>query len=524
MLHHLPNPRPRRAIAILLALMVIVTALAIGDKHTLLQCQRLTLLLTAAGALVFMPRTGEGWKRFLWGSVLLVLSVVGGLLLQTDSSQVFNAALHYGMPVIIFIPALLFASSPGFALFHRDQASRKNRSTGVLWLFALVCMTVISGFAGRFPQLTMEALTEEIFLYASLFMLMPLVLLQASPRAIRVTLISIGALLILVLISMTLIVASAAAGGYNAREALAGRGWIIVELEDPAAPWRILFPFTHHNRTAYFCVIACFASLTQLNRSATVRLGCIATAILSLVMLGFTATRGAAIGVAAGLVVMLVLAFASGLRWRWSYIPTFIAVLVALWLLLPPGHRDQFLQIASSHSYVPGPTTSIGARLAFWPHVMEMVRLHPFTGVGYGYESFERYAQGHYGDILATMSGLSHAHNTYLETAAESGILAAILLLGFTITRIIALMLQTFRVRKMRHPVGVAMVAWVGLEVALQVYGLSNYALRRNMGILTYGVWGISATMILYAASLTGREPSTPPNEINAEESIATPR
>jgi O-antigen ligase len=155
---------------------------------------------------------------------------------------------------------------------------------------------------------------------------------------------------------------------------------------------------------------------------------------------------------------------------------------------------------------------------------MEMVRLHPFTGVGYGYESFERYAQGHYGDILATMSGLSHAHNTYLETAAESGILAAILLLGFTITRIIALMLQTFRVRKMRHPVGVAMVAWVGLEVALQVYGLSNYALRRNMGILTYGVWGISATMILYAASLTGREPSTPPNEINAEESIATPR
>ena len=519
----MPDPRPRRAIAFLLGMMVIVTALAFGDKHTLLQCQRLTLLLTAAGALVFIPRNRAALKRFAWATALLVISAVGGLLIQTDPGEALQAAFHYGAPIIILIPAALVANFPGFTLGGRDQASRLSSSTGVLWLFALVCMTVFSGFAGRFPQLTMEALTEEMLLYASLFMLMPLVLLQASPRALRLSLIGTGALLILMLVSMSAIVIHAATGGLTVREGLAARGCIIVELTDPAAPWRILFPFTHHNRTAYFCVIACFASLTQLNRSAGVRNLSIATATLSLIMLGYTATRGAALGVAAGSTIMVVLAFASGLRWRWSFIPAFVAVLAALWFLLPEGHRDQFLQIASSRSYVPGPTTSIGARLAFWPHIMEMVRLQPITGVGYGYESFEQYTEGHYGDILATMSGLSHAHNTYLETAAESGIPAAILLFVFTVTRILALALQTFRVRRMRHPFGVAMLAWIGLEVALQVYGLSNYALRRNMGILTYGVWGISATMILYAASLVGKETSSPTDPLIARESTATP-
>ena len=519
--NYTPEPRHRRATATLLGLMFVVTALALGDKHTLLQCQRLTLLLTAAGAVVFFPRNKPALKRLAWATALLAISAMGGLLLQPDPAQTFKAALHYGVPIIILIPAALLVGFSGFTLADHDQTSPRSRSTGVLWLFGLVCLTIFSGFAGRFPQLTMEALSEDILLYASLYMLMPLVILNASPRALRLSLIGTGALLILVLISMGAIVAYAATGGLTVREGLAARGCIIVELTDPAAPWRILFPFTHHNRTAYFCIIACFASLTQLNRSAAIRSLAIATAILSLIMLGYTATRGAALGVAAGFGVMVVLAFASGLRWRWSYIPAFMAVLAALWFLLPEGHRDQFLQVVSSRSYVPGPTTSIGARLAFWPHVMEMVRLHPLTGVGYGYESFERYTEGHYGDILATMSGLSHAHNTYLETAAEAGIPAAILLFGFTITRIGVLGLQTFRIRKMRHPLGVAMLVWVGLEVALQTYGLSNYALRRNMGILTYGIWGISATMILYAAYYIRSDAPVKPGPISEQESTA---
>lgn len=498
--------RGRAAVPWLLGGMVVLLALTALDRQALAIAERLAFLLLVVAAVAFRPVTRQGVMVAAACVSALVVAALAGLLMQEQPALAVRHSLRYALPVLIVVVGLLASATAG---------PRARWHCGLPLLMALLALFTASAFAGRYPKHAMELLSEEAYLYAGLFLLVPILARNASPTVSKRARAAVFSLFALVVLSMGVVVCTALAGGPHGRDWMHQHGLILVETEDGAAPWRILFPFSHHNRTAYFCIIACFVALAEYRGRVVPRSAAAAVAVLALLMLAFTATRGAALAALAGFVAMAIAALASGRRFRLRWVAVVAAVMVLAWLLLPDEHQRQFLQMFSAKSYQPGPGTSIGARLAFWPHVVEMIRLHPWLGVGYGFESFDLYTRAHYPDVLQSMRGLSHAHNIWLETAAESGIAAALVLLAFTALRIGALFAAMRRMRLIRHPLAVPILVWLGLEAAIQVFGLSNYPLRRNLGMMTYMVWGVSAAFIMAAHHLATapRPPATDTDE-----------
>jgi len=143
-----------------------------------------------------------------------------------------------------------------------------------------------------------------------------------------------------------------------------------------------------------------------------VRIGRCAAALLCL---GMTYARGAC------LVIALVLAGYGALRdWR---VLLGIVVVGAGALLVDPVLTDRLLSVFTRID------TSSEMRLAFWESTIAMVMDHPILGIGWGmyfmvYPEYDFYLQGAPVQIV-------HAHNMYLNYAAEIGIPGALAFLWF---------------------------------------------------------------------------------------------
>ena len=135
----------------------------------------------------------------------------------------------------------------------------------------------------------------------------------------------------------------------------------------------------------------------------------------TLACLGMTYARGAC------LVVAVVLAGYGALRdWR---ILLGIVVVGAGALLVDPVLADRLLSVFTRVD------TSSEMRIAFWESTIAMVMDHPFLGIGWGmyfmvYPEYDFYLQGAPVQIV-------HAHNMYLNYAAEIGIPGALSFLWF---------------------------------------------------------------------------------------------
>jgi O-antigen ligase len=160
-----------------------------------------------------------------------------------------------------------------------------------------------------------------------------------------------------------------------------------------------------------------------------------AAAAVSVLLLGaeiLAASRGAALGLVAAL---LVLGVAS---WRWERQATWLlligAPLLALaWLvgLVPGSVRERVLaQLrlgdVSLGSQVNDANFSTLERLAHWVAGLRMFAAHPLLGVGAGnYDAvYARYA------VAGWPEPLGHAHNYYITAAAETGVLGLVAFLA----------------------------------------------------------------------------------------------
>ena len=165
----------------------------------------------------------------------------------------------------------------------------------------------------------------------------------------------------------------------------------------------------------YLDIVACIAVglIGVLQRGW--RILAILLLVATLACLGMTYARGAC------LVVAVVLAGYGALRdWR---ILLGIVVIGAGALLVDPVLADRLLSVFTRVD------TSSGMRLAFWESTVAMVMDHPFLGIGWGmyfmvYPEYDFYLQGAPVQIV-------HAHNMYLNYAAEIGIPGALSFLWF---------------------------------------------------------------------------------------------
>ena len=165
----------------------------------------------------------------------------------------------------------------------------------------------------------------------------------------------------------------------------------------------------------YLDIVACLALGLAVGLSGWRRGLALTILVLALACLGMTYARGAC------LVIGILLAGYGVLR-DWRVLLGIIAIGAGV-LFFDPVLSDRLLSVFTRID------TSSEMRLAFWESTVAMIMDHPFLGIGWGmyfmvYPEYDFYLQGAPVQIV-------HAHNMYLNYAAEIGIPGALAFFWF---------------------------------------------------------------------------------------------
>ena len=165
----------------------------------------------------------------------------------------------------------------------------------------------------------------------------------------------------------------------------------------------------------YLDIVACLALGLAVGLSGWRRGLALTILVLALACLGMTYARGAC------LVIGILLAGYGVLR-DWRVLLGIVAIGAGV-LFFDPVLSDRLLSVFTRID------TSSEMRLAFWESTVAMIMDHPFLGIGWGmyfmvYPEYDFYLQGAPVKIV-------HAHNMYLNYAAEIGIPGALAFFWF---------------------------------------------------------------------------------------------
>ena len=209
-------------------------------------------------------------------------------------------------------------------------------------------------------------------------------------------------------------------------------------------------------------------------------------------------SRGAWLGAATALALVLV---TRGGRWlrgaiAGSVLVVAVSTLVFGRLPLPGGLRQRFVDYAADLTTidvraveVTDANFSVVERAAHWQAALGMIADHPWTGVGIGNyaAAYERYALPRWRDPLG------HAHNYYLNIAAEAGLpgLGAYLL---WVAAGVWVAIRAARVARGWH-LGLALGA-LGLMMHLCVHSLFDNLYVHGMAMQVGLVLGLAAWVV----------------------------
>ena len=152
------------------------------------------------------------------------------------------------------------------------------------------------------------------------------------------------------------------------------------------------------------------------------------------ILLILTQSRGALIGVVCATLVVVVL---SNRRWWWVWL---IGILAIMFMIIALNGAPVILDMLLGTSDVLG-VSSLQGRLELWSRAIYMIQDFPFTGVGLG--MFEPIVKLLYPTFsIAPDVVFFHAHNIYLNVAAEMGLPGLIGHLGFYLVLAVLLLRQ----------------------------------------------------------------------------------
>lgn len=199
-------------------------------------------------------------------------------------------------------------------------------------------------------------------------------------------------------------------------------------------------------------------------------------------ILVLTQSRGALVGVAGAMGLLV------ALRWRWGWAAVLFGGLFLATIVSQAG-LDFVLDAPSADSAI----SSLEGRLEIWSRAISVVQDFPVTGVGMGL--FGPVMDGLYPLLRISATGIPHAHNIYLQVAADLGLpglvvwLAAWFLVSLTA-------LQTFlRGRQLDHGWLMALGGGLlGSQIVLAIHGLFDAALwgMTRPSLLVWAVWGVT--------------------------------
>lgn len=150
-------------------------------------------------------------------------------------------------------------------------------------------------------------------------------------------------------------------------------------------------------------------ALALLGRGRALRLAALAVALLMLPVLALTQSLQGAIGLAAGLALLLIL-------WsRWTLLAAIPLAAAALWVA---GRMDWHALALTALDINNGAGIAVVLRLDIWSRALAMIRDMPLTGIGL--ESFPLIQTQFYPGYL--LGPEPHAHNLWLQLMLDMGV------------------------------------------------------------------------------------------------------
>jgi O-antigen ligase len=478
---------------------ILLALLFFGDKSWD------NLLLTLAGALA--AAGGVAWNAArrpfpwsAWGTSIGVALLLGGiqfftLMQERRSVGLYDLLAPAGILVVIL---LAFEARRASSEQVTPAAATRLVQLSIGFLLASFLWCGVATFLSPFAVIATKLYVRELTVYCAVFLFLLVAwgrywpALNAAARAGGwVTAAALAAMLLVIIVY---------GAGILPPKLCSPHGWIRINPGNPADGWRLQFPFEHHNRAGLFGMCATFVVPALLLASTRLRpsvaLSCGLAGVIVCVASG---TRGAVVGLLVGAVAAGVTG--AGRIGRHLIAGAVAAALVvAGFLAFAPAHRAHWLEDFANAGGQKAPT-SVSSRIIIQSVSLELAAQRPLTGWGYGYETFEQLAAHSFPAIAAQVEGMSHPHNQWIEQMLASGIFGGLFFLGFTIVRILALgaPLGNRQPQPKDGRFVLILALWIGLEFALQFYGLTNTALRRNIGLWTYCLWAGSAVLALEA-------------------------
>ena len=215
--------------------------------------------------------------------------------------------------------------------------------------------------------------------------------------------------------------------------------------------------------------------------------------------LALTLTRAAWVSVAVALVCIgcyfLIKNLLTYMPWKRSLLGVaFISVLFCV-LIMNTGFRQAMIGVVPRHikarvqTMIAHPAGFMSERPQWWRASLQMIREHPFTGIGLGRFRYE-YQQSGPDEQYYTPY---HAHNIYLHIAAEQGIPSLLVFLWM----VAILCRQVFGVRKTNDfwKLG-TFIGASGFLISALIYGLADNILHQRTVLLFYFIIGITFYLI----------------------------
>ena len=204
--------------------------------------------------------------------------------------------------------------------------------------------------------------------------------------------------------------------------------------------------------------------------------------VVAFVALLLTQSRGALLALFAALLVVLVLRS----RWFWSLPVLGLMTVAAAYKILGPA--DLNLQVVDLISI-----EGFSQRADIWQRTLFMIQDFPLTGVGLGH--FSDAFRIFYPMSLDPTSLMPHAHNIYLQVAADLGIPGLVMWLGVLLAALAAAWHVYRAGKRLQQPMISAIGAGLlGCQLAIIFHGLFDSVLWGQIRIapLVWWLWGLS--------------------------------
>jgi putative inorganic carbon (HCO3(-)) transporter len=208
----------------------------------------------------------------------------------------------------------------------------------------------------------------------------------------------------------------------------------------------------------------------------------LATAFTIIVLI-FTKSRGAWLGLAAGLAVLVIL------RWpRWGTAAVVIVCLAAGGILAARADLVQSLM----KGYDSGSDFSgLQGRLDIWKRAVTQIEAFPLTGMGMG--TFAQVSRALYPSSLVITGDNPHAHNLFLQIAVDLGLpgLAAWLVMVLVVARC-AWQVYRAGIRQSGWLAGLG-AGLLAAQAVLAVHGVVDAVTwGTRPAIVVWGIWGLA--------------------------------